>query len=72
MTGRYFSRSEEQIIKAMFRGRRPMSVKEISESSGVSWITVKERLDELKDDGVVRKYKSKRRRTDEKHKIRVR
>lgn len=48
-----FNRQEKAILKTLFDERRPMSLKELSEKSDMSWITTKKYVKSLENHDIV-------------------
>lgn len=49
-----FNIYEEKILNTIIKGRRPLTTKQISEFSGISYNTVRKHLDELNKKGFVK------------------
>ena len=47
----YFNKNERAIMALLFKERRPLSIREISEKTGLSWVTVKKWEKELENKG---------------------
>jgi DNA-binding IclR family transcriptional regulator len=43
----YFHKQERAILRALYRERRPMSIREIAEKAEMSWITARKYLKRL-------------------------
>ena len=54
-----FNKHEKEILLVLFKERRPMSIREIAEESGTSWVTARKWLRALKKKELVRKYEKK-------------
>lgn len=48
------NRHEQAILKALHFSMRPMSTREISEKTGISWVTARKYLQELAEKDLVR------------------
>ncbi|MCX6817664.1 MAG: winged helix-turn-helix domain-containing protein [Candidatus Aenigmarchaeota archaeon] len=50
---RHLNKNERIILALLYKERRPMSIREISKRTGISWITVKKYLKTLQSKGVL-------------------
>ncbi len=63
MAERILHRTEKEIIRVLFRQARPMSIHEISLTTGMSWITAKKYLLIMKKKKIIREYITKKSQT---------
>lgn len=52
----HFNKQERAILKVLYEARRTMTIRDIAEKSGMSWVTAKKYLKRLKERGVIQEY----------------
>ena len=52
----YFNKHERDILALLYKERRPLSVKEIAETLGISWVTAKKWAKALHEKKLVKMY----------------
>ena len=52
----FYSLQEREIIRVLYRERRPLSFNELAEMADLSWATTKKYVKKLKQEGIVKVY----------------
>ncbi|MDD5417209.1 MAG: winged helix-turn-helix transcriptional regulator [Candidatus Aenigmarchaeota archaeon] len=57
MTSSCFNKHEKAILKILYSDRRPMNIKEISEKTGICWVTARKYTNKLGKEGWITEYR---------------